>query len=76
MQPTLQPSQPTQSVDPQSDPHDAIVALMRGNASAPRWSDPSELNFTPVDDANAATTNAATCPHRRSSPRWRFHRRR
>ena len=32
MQPTLQPSQPTQSVDPQSDPHDAIVALMRGNS--------------------------------------------
>src|SRR5262249_49108311 len=66
-----QPAQPAPHVDPQSDPHDAIVALLRGNesASAPRWSDPSELNITATDSpapgSSAAPPIAPTLP---SSP--------
>jgi hypothetical protein len=72
MQPTLQPTEPTQAaqarqpaqatqpvpqLDPQSDPHDAIVALLRG--AEPRWTDPSELNITPVDTAAFEKTSLA-----------------
>jgi hypothetical protein len=58
MQPTLQPAPPTPAVDPHSDPHDAIVALMRGHNPQPRWSDPSELNITAADEAAPAMTAA------------------
>ena len=55
-------------IDPQSDPHDAIVALLRGNqpGNLPRWSDPSELNFTPADDA--AASDGATAPAHQVEP--------
>jgi hypothetical protein len=46
-------------LDPNGDPHDTIIALLRGAEPAQSTRDPSELNISPVDGGSSGSASAA-----------------